>query len=121
MRRGRQRGREAPTAAAGGRAWCGRGRLWRGSLVCGSLGCGLRGWLWRGFGGWLFRGLGEGLGESLGDVGLAGPPEDLVVAQVAVVRDCLHVAFGGLDEFDEVAVVVGEAHVHGVGPPYLRA
>ncbi len=101
--RGKQRGRGVRDGL--------RERLGRGGLRVG-----LRCW----FGGW-FGDWGEGLGEGLGDMGLAGPPEDLVVAQVAVVRDCLHVAFGGLDEFDEVAVVVGEAHVHGVGPPYLRA
>jgi hypothetical protein len=69
----------------------------------------------------LFRRLGESLGEGFCDVGLAGPPEDLVVTQVACVRHGLHVALCRLDEFDEVAVVIGQARVHDVGPPYLRA
>ena len=96
--RERRRGREAPTAAVGGSGWRGLGS-WRG------LG---RGRLRRG----LFGRLRESFGQGLGDVGLAGPPEDLVVAQVARVGDCLHVAFGGVDEFDEVAVVIGQAQVH---------
>jgi hypothetical protein len=74
----------------------------------------------RGYGRRLRRGLrwwaGESFGECFGDMRLARPPEDLVVAQVAVVRDCLHVAFGGLDELDEIAVVIGETHL--CGPPY---
>ena len=69
---------------------------------------GLGGRLGRG----LFRRLGESFGEGLGDVGLAGPPEDLVVTQVARVGDCLHVALGGLDEFDQVAVVIGQSCMH---------
>ena len=77
---------------------------------------GLRYWV----GGWLWL-CGESLGQGLGDVGLAGPPEDLVVTQVTCVRHGLHVAFGGADELDEVAVVIRQAQVHGVGPPYLRA
>ena len=70
--RERRRGREAPTAAVGGSGWRGLGS-WRG------LG---RGRLRRGLGRWLFGRLRERFGQGLGDVGLAGPPEDLVVAQV---------------------------------------
>jgi hypothetical protein len=80
----------------------------------GGRGC-LRG-LWNELGCGLIGGFREGFGECFCDVGLAGPPEDLVVAQVAVVRDNLHVAFGGLDEVDQVAVVIGQTHLR--GPPY---
>ena len=99
----------------------GGGRVCRG-LVCCGLG---RGREWRRgrrrlrrrlVGGW-GEGWGKSFGEGLGDVGLAGPPEDLVVTQVARVGDCLHVALGGLDEFDEVAVVIGETHL--CGPPHI--
>ncbi len=76
---------------------------------------GLRG-LWRRLRRGLLWGAGECYGQSFCDVRLAGPPEDLVVAQVAVVRDDLHVALGGLDEFDQVAVVIGETHL--CGPPH---
>ena len=57
-------------------------------------------------------GLGECFGKGFCDVGLAGPPEDLVVTQVARVADGLHVAFGGVDEFDQVAVVIGQSCMH---------
>jgi hypothetical protein len=80
----------------------------------GGRGC-LRG-LQSGLGCWLLWGAGECFGQGFCDVGLAGPPEDLVVAQVAVVGDDLHIALGGLDEFDQVTVVIGQTHL--CGPPY---
>lgn len=73
---------------------------------------GLLGWLW----GW-----GKGLRQGFGDVGLAGPAEDLPVVHVALVGDGLEVALCCAHKLDEVAVVVGEARVHCVSPPYLLA
>ena len=70
----------------------------------------------RGYGRRLRRGLlwgaGERFGECFGDVRLARPPEDLVVTQIARVADGLHVAVGGVDEFDQVAVVIGQSCMH---------
>jgi hypothetical protein len=57
-------------------------------------------------------GLGECFGKGFCNVRLAGPPEELVVIQVPLVGDGLEVAFGGVDEFDQVAVVIGQSCMH---------